>query len=129
MIKGRTWGREGNRTGNKGIKEELGKEVKIGKAYKITNRKKSKIIIATLEDWQQKREVTTKKKDLKRGIWIEDDLTWKEREIQKKLRKKAKEEREKGNKVRVGYMKIQIGEEWYRWNERKERLVEEKRRA
>lgn len=52
----------------------------------------------------------SKKKNLKTGIWIEDDLTKEEREIQKQLREKAKEERTKGKKVKVdkGYMKIFI---------------------
>lgn len=44
----------------------------------------------------------SKKKNLKTGIWIEDDLTKEEREIQKQLREKAKEERTKGKKVKVG---------------------------
>lgn len=48
----------------------------------------------------------SKKKNLKTGIWIEDDLTKKEREIQKQLKEKAKKERTKGKKVKVGYMKI-----------------------
>lgn len=50
----------------------------------------------------------SKKKNLKTGIWIEDDLTKEEREIQKQLREKAKKERTKGKKVKVGYMKIFI---------------------
>lgn len=65
------------------------------------------------------------KKDLERGIIIEDDLTWKEREIQQKLRKMAREEKEKGMKAKVGYMKISINEKWYRWNEEREELEEE----
>lgn len=44
----------------------------------------------------------SKKKNLKTGIWIEDDLTKEEREIQKQLREKAKEERTKGKKIKVG---------------------------
>lgn len=53
----------------------------------------------------------SKKKNLKTGIQIEDDLTKEERaEIQKQLREKVKEERTKGKKVKVGkrYMKIFI---------------------
>lgn len=70
----------------------------------------------------------SKKKDLEKGIYIEDDLTRKEREIQQKLRELAREEREKGdNYTKVGYMKIHLGEKWYRWNEREGRLEEEKR--
>lgn len=42
-----------------------------------------------------------RKKKLKQGIWIEDDLTKEEREIQKKLREMARVEKEKGNKMKV----------------------------
>lgn len=114
------------------IKAKLGKEVRIKKAYKITNTKKMVMVIASSKDWQQKREIMNKRKELEKDIWIEDDLTRKEREIQKRLREKAKEEKERGNKVRIGifiYMKIQIGEETFRWNEREQKLEEEKRRG
>lgn len=72
----------------------------------------------------------SKKKNLKTGIWIEDDLTKEEREIQKQLREKAKEERTKGKKVKVGkgYMKIFIEDYVYIWNEKGRRLKEKSRR-
>jgi hypothetical protein len=41
-------------------------------------------------------------------VYIEDDMTKKERDTQKKLRTLAKEEREKGLRVKVGYKKIWI---------------------
>lgn len=37
------------------------------------------------------------------NIFINDDLTKKEREIQKKIREKADEEKKKGNKTRINY--------------------------
>lgn len=73
----------------------------------------------------------SKKKNLKTGIWIEDDLTKEERtEIQKQLREKAKEERTKGKKVKVDkrYMKIFIEDCVYIWNEKVRRLEEKSRR-
>lgn len=70
----------------------------------------------------------SKKKELRRGIIIEDDLTRKEREIQQKLREMAREGKEKGdNNIKVGYKKIYLKDKWYRWNEKEEKLEEERR--
>jgi hypothetical protein len=49
-------------------------------------------------------------------------LTKEERETQKKLRELAKEERDRGKRVKIGYRKIQINGEWFRWDEREEKL-------
>lgn len=55
-----------------------------------------------------------KEKNLRRGIYIEDDLTKKEREVQRRLREIAKEEKGNENKdVKTGYKKIHMGERWY----------------
>ncbi|KAG7197003.1 hypothetical protein KM043_017539 [Ampulex compressa] len=72
--------------------------------------------------------IMRKMRELSRGIFIEDDLTKKEMEMQRRLGKIAKEEREKGDKnVKVGYRKIYMGERWYWWDERREKLEEERR--
>lgn len=64
------------------------------------------------------------------GIIIENDLIKKEREIQQKLREIARGERDKGaRKVKVGYKKIRVEEKWFRWNEKEEKLMEERTRA
>lgn len=40
----------------------------------------------------------------------------------------AREKKEKGdNKVKVGYKKINLKDRWYRWNEKEEKLEEERR--
>ena len=43
-------------------------------------------MVAKLTDWKKKREVITKKRNLKTGVYIQANLTKKEREIQRKLR-------------------------------------------
>jgi len=68
-----------------------------------------------------------KKKELKERIFIDDDLTKKEREIQNHLREKAKEERRKGNRAKIGYAKIWVNDKCYWWNAREKRLTEERR--
>jgi hypothetical protein len=52
-------------------------------------------------------------------MYIDDDLTKEERETQKKL---AREESDRGKRVKIGYRKIQINGEWFRWDEREEKL-------
>lgn len=59
-----------------------------------------------------------KKRELKAGIYIEDDLTRDEREVQRKLRMIARENREKGEMATERYEKICIHHLWYNWNER-----------
>lgn len=54
------------------------------------------MVIAEIEEWEQKRQIMTKNKEPDRSIIIEDDLTRKEREIQQELRRMTREKREKG---------------------------------
>ena len=68
-----------------------------------------------------------KKRTLKQGIYVDEDLTRVERRIQRMLRERAREERKKGNAVRVGYGKLKINEVWLFGDRRKEMLVDKKR--
>lgn len=58
---------------NKFMKENL--DVMMKKVYKLKTKENKEIIVAELDSWEQKREVMSKKKNLKTRIWIEDDLT------------------------------------------------------
>lgn len=58
-------------------------------------------------------------------IYINDDLTQKERFIQKEITKIAKREEEKGKVVKIGYQKLVINGKSLKWNEQKEKLEEE----
>jgi len=109
------------------IKESLKLEVEIGKAFKLSTRGGRYTVVAELENWEQKRDIMRKKRELKERIFINDDLTKKEREIQDHLREKAKEERRKGNRAKIGYAKIWVNDKCYWWNAREKRLTEERR--
>lgn len=111
------------------IQEKLGVEVRIERAHAIRVDEGKQIIVATVEKWEMKRQIMMKKRDLEKGIYIDDDLTKREREIQGKIRRITKEEREKGKEVKIGYMKASIEGKWLRWNEKEERLEEERRRV
>jgi len=54
-----------------------------------------------------------KKRELKERIFIDDDLTKKEREIQDHLREKTKEEKRKGNRAKIGYAKVWVNDKCY----------------
>lgn len=87
------------------IQEKLGIETKIEKALTIREKEGRKVIVATVEKWEMKRQIMSKKRKLEKGIYIEDDLTKKEREIHhtrnaKKNSKKRKRER-KGSEDRI----------------------------
>lgn len=47
-----------------------------------------------------------RKKKLKTRVYIEDDLTWREREMQKKLREIVKQKREEEKRVMVKYKEL-----------------------
>lgn len=111
------------------IKEKLKVEIKVKKTSAIQLRGDKTIVAAEVESWEQKRDIMKNKKVLERGIFIEDDLTRREREIQQRLREIARGERENGNRnVKVGYKKITIGEKVMIWNEIEGKLTEKKRR-
>lgn len=52
-------------------------------------------------------------------IYIDNDMTLKERIIQAEIRKIAREEIGKGHKIKVGYRKITIEGEEHMWDEKK----------
>ena len=112
------------------IKQSLNIEVKVNKAYIIKRNREDiagKTAIATIQNWEMKKEVMKKKSELKKGIYIDDDLTVKQREIQMKIRKIAKQEKEKGKETKIGYMKIKIDGKWMKWDEHAQKFQEETR--
>jgi hypothetical protein len=79
---------------------------------------------AKIESWEQKKNIMLNGSKLKErkgeGMYIDDDLTNEERKTQKMLREVTREER--GKRVTTGYRKIQINVEWFRWDEKEEKL-------
>lgn len=104
------------------LRAELRVEAEIKKAWLVGAEAIKNKVVVELGSWENKRTIMGKN-DWERGIWIEDDLTRKEREIQVMLRNRARELREKGDReVRVGYLKMFFGGKWIRWNEREGKL-------
>uniref|UniRef100_A0A6P7GHK2 Uncharacterized protein LOC114342707 isoform X2 n=1 Tax=Diabrotica virgifera virgifera TaxID=50390 RepID=A0A6P7GHK2_DIAVI len=105
------------------IGRNLKLQVKLRGAVKIGDQ----IFVAEMENLTDKLSVLKNKGKLKnlqgQKVYIESDLTRKEREIQAKIRKMAKEEKDKGNTTKIGYMKLEInGKEWT-WDHNKEKLI------
>lgn len=113
----------GIRTVGKGLKEEvkyvirkfLGIEVYIDRLSAIGGG-----LLIELESLENKIDII-KRKGMLKGInlWVEDDLTEREKEVQEWLGKVAEEERMRGLEVIVGYQKIKVDGDWYKWDERK----------
>lgn len=120
----------GLRTVGRGIKEEI-KEIikeKMGLSVYIKHiRHIGGGIVVVLESMENKREIMRNKKCLQGlDIWIEDDLTVREKEIQSWLERLREEERGLGIEAQVGYQKVKVQGNWYNWDEKEGRLEEQK---
>lgn len=115
VIKNKDWRQNDKKNAVKDfIREELHVDVEINEAYELKN----KVMIVKLRDWEQKKLVMINKRNLQgKDIYIESDMTKKERDIQGELRKIAKDEKSKGNTVKIGYQKIKINSKLYKWEE------------
>ena len=80
-------------------------------------------------------EVLKNKKVLKnlgtQKIYINEDLTKKEREIQARIRARGRQEKDNGFNTIIAYQKLIIGEEVWKWDHNQNTLVKsnEKRRS
>ncbi|KAK4882617.1 hypothetical protein RN001_005936 [Aquatica leii] len=111
------------------MKDYLEVEVKVKDAITLgTN-----VCLVKLENGKDKEKIMNNKTKLGKipteKIYINDDLTKKEREKQNQLREKAAEEKKHGKNVKLGYNKITIDGVVWKWNKNKEILEEIKIRA
>ncbi|XP_073968234.1 uncharacterized protein [Bombus fervidus] len=60
-----------------------------------------------MKSMEEKRRIMKEKSKLEKGVYIDDDLTRKEREIQQHIRRVARERKEKGEYVKIGYKKLE----------------------
>lgn len=102
----------------------LNVEAKIKSAKKIGEN----ICLMEMESMEEKIKIMKVKNQLKHfkeeRVYINDDLTEKERGIQKIIRGKEKEERSKGKNTKVGYQKLIVNGVMWKWNKDKQILVE-----
>lgn len=103
------------------IKEALNADVEIKDAYKIGDKR----CIVEMENMKDKAEILRNKAKLRgKDVFIDSDLTLKERKIQKQLREMAKIEKGKGAKVKVRYQKLIVDGKLMVWDEKTNILKE-----
>lgn len=103
------------------IEREMKIKVEVKKAYKLSPKR----YIVEMNKWEDKIMLLKEKVRLRGSdIYLESELTLKEREIQKKIRDIAREEKKKGAVVRVRYQSLQVNGRTFAWN-RETDLLEE----
>lgn len=87
----------------------------IEDAYWIRKSSGGGILVAKLKSGQQKKEIMLRKGELKgKKLYIENDLTKKEREGQRELVKLANVEKAQGSQVKIGYRKLWVNGRFYK---------------
>lgn len=101
---------EGREKVNKLIRgRELGMEMEVKEMRKINTRRDNKgnMMKITLKTEEMKRKILENKRRLRgKEVWIEEDLTFRERKIKWNLRQIAMRKEREGNIVKVGYYRI-----------------------
>ena len=100
------------------LKEEVSVDARIRDVTVLQERNETREmkIRVKMDSYQDKMAVMNQKWRLRnmRGgvVYIDDDLTVKQREVQKMIRDKAKEERNRGKSVRIGFQRLCVDGKW-----------------
>lgn len=100
------------------VKQNLQVEAPIEEAYWVRGRRGGSFMVVKFKEWQQKMEIMMKKNKLKgKRLFIDNDLTKKERDIQREIAQVARAEKEQGAQVKIGYKKLRVNEKIFKWKE------------
>ncbi|XP_026827641.1 vicilin-like seed storage protein At2g18540 [Ooceraea biroi] len=100
------------------LRQELQIEADIEDAYWIKREQGRRMLVAKLGSWQQKKEILIKKSKMKgKKLYIDNDLTKKERDVQKEITGIARTKREQGEEVKIGYKKLIANGKTFIWEE------------
>jgi len=81
-------------------------------------RESGTVLVVRLESEEEKKEVMRNKHRLKgEKIYIENDLSWEERNTQVKINKWAKEQKGRGLEVKIGIGRVRVRGVWRAWAE------------
>lgn len=109
------------------MEQELNINVEIKKAIKLGE----KTCLIELDNQTEKKKIMQNKNKLKNKkdgkIYINDDLSKKDRNIQKQIRTIAIQERKNGKETRIGYRKLYIDSEEWKWSNAKGKLIKSNR--
>ena len=101
------------------IEEFIKQHLKLQAAVKKASKLKDKVYVVEIEKFENKLEIMKVKSKLKGvgngNIYINSDLTKKERRIQRKIKEIADREKKENSLVKIGYQKIVNGIKWV-WN-------------
>lgn len=101
----------------------MGADANIRETHFI-GKNERRAIIVKMENFQEKMQIMKKKAIFKdTSIFIENELTAKEKIVQNKIKEIAKEEKQNGNTVKIGYRKLYINKVKYEWNTEANTLV------
>lgn len=125
LVSGMDLDKIGNENIKDTIEEFIEKNLGVKIVIKSTIKLSSKTCLIEMANQEDKYKVMKNKSKLKnhqQQIFINNDLTKKERNKQKQIKVIAEQEKNKGKNVKIGYNRIIIdGEEW-RWNKDNETL-------
>ncbi|RLU18088.1 hypothetical protein DMN91_010331 [Ooceraea biroi] len=100
------------------LRQELQIEADIEDAYWIKREQGRRMLVAKLGSWQQKKEILIKKSKMKgKKLYIDNDLTKKERDVQKEITGIVRTKRERGEEVKIGYKKLIANGKTFIWEE------------
>ncbi|RLU27393.1 hypothetical protein DMN91_001197 [Ooceraea biroi] len=100
------------------LRQELQIEADIEDAYWIKREQSRRMLVAKLRSWQQKKEILIKKSKMKgKKLYIDNDLTKKERDVQKEITGIARTKREQGWEVKIGYKKLIANGKTFIWEQ------------
>jgi len=98
-----------------------------GRRFRVIGcRESGTVVVIKLEDEETKKTVMRNKSRLKgENIFIENDLSWEERNVQGRINRWVKEQRRKGMEVKIGIGRVRVKGIWA-WGdvEREERRRE-----
>jgi len=107
------------------IKNKLDVEARV-----LGCRESGAVVVVRLEDEETKKMVMRNKNRLKgEKIFIENDLSWEDRNVQGRINWWVKEQRRKGMEVKVGIGRVRVKGIWWAWGDRKGRKEERTREA
>ncbi|XP_058810337.1 uncharacterized protein LOC131675385 [Phymastichus coffea] len=96
---------------------KLGIKLKIIHARVVGGR--DRVIIAKLENEDDKRKIMTNKSKLKGSkIYIESDLSFEDRRKQEEIKKWCYDRRVKGWKVKIGVGRVCVNNQWIKWEDK-----------
>ncbi|KAF2890645.1 hypothetical protein ILUMI_15528 [Ignelater luminosus] len=106
------------------VKQYLEVETKIKTVRKLGSR----TCLIEMNNTHEKNKIMQSKSKLKdiqgAKIYINDDVTRREREGQTSIRKFAYEERSKGKDLKIAMKKVVVNSTEWKWNKEEERLIE-----